>query len=86
MTKAFGHRGLLVWQEAMDLVTEIYRLTKTFAKEELFGLSVQLRHAAISVPSNIAEGAARISHKEFRHFLSIARGRLQKLRRRFANR
>ena len=79
MTKATGHRELRVWQEAMDLVSEVYRLTKLFPKEELFGLSAQLRRAAVSVPSNIAEGAARLSRKEFRQYLSVARGSLAEI-------
>jgi len=68
------YKKLKVWQKAMDLVEEVYRLTKTLPKEETYGLVNQLRRAAISVPSNIAEGNARNSHKEYIHFLSIARG------------
>jgi len=56
-----GHRDLPVWKEAMELVTEIYRLTSSFPKEETFGLVAQMRRAAVSVPSNLAEGAARAS-------------------------
>jgi four helix bundle protein len=52
------HRNLVAWQKAMDLVMEIYRITKGFPETELYGLTAQLRRAAISVPSNIAEGAA----------------------------
>ena len=63
----------------MRLVQEIYALTSTFPKEELFGLSSQMRRAAISAPSNIAEGAARNSTKELIHFLSIASGSLAEL-------
>lgn len=58
----------------MELATDIYTATKTFRKEEVYGLTSQLRRAAVSVPSNIAEGAGRNSNKEFRQFLAIANG------------
>lgn len=58
----------------MELATDIYTATKTFPKEEVYGLTSQLRRAAVSVPSNIAEGAGRNSNKEFRQFLAIANG------------
>ena len=73
------HRDLKVWQEAMTLVKETYLLTSAFPPEELYGLSAQLRRSAVSVPSNIAEGAARSSKKEFLQFLSVARGSLSEL-------
>ena len=63
----------------MELVEEVYRLTATFPKEEQYGLVSQMRRAAISVPSNLAEGAARDGQKEFAHFLSIARGSISEL-------
>jgi len=69
-------RDLVVWQKAMDSVTEIYRVTQKFPKEEIFGLISQLRRAAVSVPSNIAEGQGRLTEKEFRQFLGNARGSL----------
>jgi four helix bundle protein len=69
-------RDLIVWQKSMDLVEVIYQMTKTFTKEELYGLTNQLRRAAVSIPSNIAEGHARSSTAEFVRFLSIARGSL----------
>ena len=65
---------LIVYQKAMVMVTKVYAITKQFPKEERFGLVNQLRRAAVSVPSNIAEGAGRNSNNEFRRFLSIARG------------
>jgi len=73
------HHDLRVWQDAMELVTRIYSVTGTFPAEERFGLTSQIRRASISVPSNIAEGAARGSRKEFIHFLTIARGSLSEL-------
>lgn len=73
------HRELLVWQEAIALVKLVYQISSSFPKEEQFGLIAQMRRAAVSVPSNIAEGAARISRKEFVQFLAIARGSLSEL-------
>jgi four helix bundle protein len=58
----------------MEPVTEVYRISKDFPKEELFGLTSQIRRAAVSIPSNIAEGHAKLSHKEYQHFLGQARG------------
>jgi four helix bundle protein len=72
-------QDLVVWQKAITLVTEIYRVTQKFPKEEIFGLISQLRRAAVSVPSNIAEGQGRLSEKEFRQFLGNARGSLSEL-------
>jgi four helix bundle protein len=73
------YMDLIGWQKAMDLVTEVYRLTKKLPKEEMFGLSSQLRRAAVSIPSNIAEGQGRLSKGEFRLFLGNARGSLSEL-------
>ena len=73
------HQGLLVWQQAMVLVKSVYAVTTDFPKHEVFGLTSQMRRAAISVPSNIAEGAGRASKKEFLQFLPIARGSLNEL-------
>lgn len=73
------HKDLEVWKLSVDLVTEIYQLTSTFPKEERFGLTNQIRRSSISVPSNIAEGAARHSQKEFIQFLYIALGSQQDL-------
>lgn len=74
-----GYRDLLVWQSAMLIAEDVYRLTESLPKHELFGLTSQLRRAAISTPSNIAEGHARNSPKEFNHFLGIALGSLAEL-------
>lgn len=68
------HKELDVWKTGVDLVTEVYVTTKTFPKEELYGLTNQLRRAAVSIPSNIAEGAARQTTKEFVQFLYISLG------------
>ena len=67
---------LIAWRRAMDFVEEIYKVTQRFPKEELFGLTSQLRRAVVSIPSNIAEGQSRRSSKEFLQFLGIARGSL----------
>jgi len=71
-----SYRDLMAWQKAMKLVTEIYAKTEGFPKTETFGLSAQMRRAAVSVPSNIAEGQGRDSPKEFLHHLSFAYGSL----------
>jgi four helix bundle protein len=73
------HERLEVWRDAMDLVEHIYRISANFPEIERFILTAQLRRAAISVPSNIAEGAARRSSSEYLRFLSIARGSLSEL-------
>lgn len=71
-----SYRELVAWRKAMKFVTAIYEATQAFPREERYGLTNQLRRAAVSVPSNIAEGQARFSPKEFHHFLTIARGSL----------
>jgi four helix bundle protein len=70
-------RDLRVWQEAMILAREIYKITAGFQRHEVYGLSQQLRRAAVSVASNIAEGKGHLSDKEFVHFLFHERGSLQ---------
>jgi four helix bundle protein len=72
-------RDLLVWQKAMSLVTEIYEASRLFPKDELYGLTSQLRRAAISIPSNISEGHARRSRSEYSRFVQIALGSLNEL-------
>jgi four helix bundle protein len=71
-----GHRDLIAWQKAMALVTAIYQATKDFPREEIFGLTSQIRRAAVSIPSNLAEGVGRNSANELRHFIGHARGSL----------
>ena len=67
-------KELIVWQKAMDLAELVYDVTKQFPREEVYGLTSQLRRAAVSIPSNIAEGQARNSTAQFLNFLSIAQG------------
>jgi four helix bundle protein len=74
-----SYKDLVAWQKSMDLVTDTYRATAGFPKDELFGLTSQLRRAAVSIPSNIAEGQGRLSEKEFRYFLGQARGSLMEV-------
>jgi four helix bundle protein len=69
----------IVWQKAMDLVTDVYRLTDGFPKREVYSLTDQIRRAAVSVPSNIAEGQAHFSKAEFSHFLRHSGGSLAEL-------
>ncbi|WP_348773454.1 four helix bundle protein [Halomonas sp. A020] len=73
------HQELRVWQQTMDLVEHVYTLTKTFPDDETYGLTSQMRRSAVSVPSNIAEGAARGSTQEFIRFLYISQGSLSEL-------
>ncbi|MDR2582650.1 MAG: four helix bundle protein [Fibromonadaceae bacterium] len=72
-------KNLVAWQEAMNLVEIVYLATKEFPKEEIYGLTNQIRRAAVSVPSNIAEGNGRLSGKDYAHFLLIANGSLKEL-------
>jgi four helix bundle protein len=72
-------KGLIVWQKAMDLVAEVYRVTDNFPKREVYSLTDQIRRAAVSIPSNIAEGQAHYSKAEFLHFLLHSSGSLAEL-------
>ena len=72
-------KDLLVWQEAMNLVEMIYLQTRTFPKEEMYGLTSQIRRAVVSIPANIAEGNGRRSRREYLQFLAIANGSLKEL-------
>ncbi len=79
MTTVRSYTDLIVWQKAIELVIGIYQATKGFPKEELYGLTSQMRRAAVSVPSNIAEGQGRLSTGEFKQFLGHARASLLEL-------
>jgi four helix bundle protein len=77
--KVKSYTDLIAWQKAIALVTSIYAATRTFPKEEIYGLTSQMRRAAVSIPSNIAEGQGRGSTNEFIHFLGTAKGSLFEL-------
>jgi four helix bundle protein len=74
-----NYRDLIAWQKAMELVELVYSETKKFPREEVYALTSQLRRAAVSVPSNIAEGQGRTSSREFLNFLSMAYGSLREI-------
>jgi four helix bundle protein len=74
-----SHRDLEVWKRSVDLVTTVYEVTKTFPKEERYGITNQIRRAAVSIPSNISEGAARRHNKEFVQFLYVSLGSISEL-------
>ena len=73
------HKDLRVWQQSIEMVTSIYKMTKAFPKDEIFGMVSQMRRAAVSVPSNIAEGYARGTDKETLHFLRISSGSMSEI-------
>jgi len=73
------HRKLDVWKKSMDFVKHVYQATGTFPKSEIYGLSSQMRRAAVSIPSNLAEGAARKGKKEFSQYLNIAQGSISEI-------
>jgi four helix bundle protein len=79
VSEAKPHRKLKVWQAGMDFVAELYKELEKFPMQERFGLTAQLQRAAVSIPSNIAEGAARRNTKELIQFLYVARGSLSEL-------
>jgi four helix bundle protein len=74
-----SYKDLLVWQKSIALCTQVYKICETFPKSELYGLADQMKRAAVSVPSNIAEGQGRQHRKEFLHFISVANGSLAEL-------
>ena len=73
------HKDLDVWKKSVDFVTDVYQITNTFPNHELYGIVNQIRRAAVSIPSNIAEGAARKHKKEFVHYLHVALGSMAEL-------
>ncbi len=73
------YQDLIAWQKAMDLVVAVYKATEGFPRHEMFGLTNQVRRAAVSIPSNIAEGQARDTTRDFLRYLATARGSLQEL-------
>lgn len=73
---ATSYQDLIAWQKAMDLVEAVYRSTRSWPKDELYGLTTQVRRASVSIPAKVAEGKGRIGPKEFAHHLSIAHGSL----------
>ena len=77
--KVESHKDLVVWQKSMDLVVLVYKLVQELPKSEQYALSDQIRHAAVSIPSNIAEGKSRNSIKEYKHFIGIAKGSVAEL-------
>jgi four helix bundle protein len=79
MTKIKTYRDLIIWQKSLALVTEIYKITKLFPKDETYGLTAQMRRCAVSIPSNIAEGYGRNSSSDYVRFLRIAMGSLYEL-------
>jgi four helix bundle protein len=79
MSEIKTHKDLKLWKEAMALAKGIYELTRDFPKEETYGLVSQIRRAAVSIPSNLAEGAARNSNKEFIQYLYVSLGSLAEL-------
>jgi len=79
MVKVKSYKDLIVWQKAMDMTESLYRIVKKLPKEETYALSDQMRRAAISIPSNIAEGFGRNSKKEYLQFLYIANGSICEL-------
>jgi len=79
MTQIKTYRDLVVWQKSMALVAEVYKLSKPFPKDEVYGLTSQMRRCAVSIPSNIAEGYGRNSTSDYVRFLRIATGSLYEL-------
>ena len=72
--KVKSYRDLLIWQKGMEIVNEVYLITNQFPKEEMYGITNQIKRSSVSIPSNIAEGWGRDSSQSYRHFLRIARG------------
>lgn len=79
MSTIKSYKDLLIWQKSFEIVISTYRLVKSFPQEELYALTSQIKRAAISIPSNIAEGYGRNTDKSFSHFIDISRGSLYEL-------
>jgi len=79
MARIDSYQQLEVWQKAVTLVTEVYQVTRTFPREEIYGLTSQLRRAAVSIPANIAEGRGRNTTRDYIQFLRVASGSLLEL-------
>ncbi|KAB2859331.1 MAG: four helix bundle protein [Flavobacteriales bacterium] len=79
MSSIKSYKDLLIWQKGFEIVVSSYKLTKTFPQDELYALTSQIKRAAISIPSNIAEGYGRNTDKSFSHFIDISRGSLYEL-------
>jgi four helix bundle protein len=79
LARPASFRDLILWQKAMALVRDVYAATKDFPREETFGLKLQIRRAAVSIPANVAEGHGRLTDLQYRHFLGNARGSLCEL-------
>lgn len=79
MSAIKSYKDLLIWQKGFDIVISTYKLSKSFPQEELYALTSQIKRAAISIPSNIAEGYGRNTDKSFSHFIDISRGSLYEL-------
>jgi len=79
MSSIKSYKDLLIWQKGIEIVVDLYQLVESFPKEELYALTSQLKRAAVSVPSNIAEGYGRNSTQSYIHFVSISRGSLFEL-------
>ena len=79
MKEIKSHKDLLIWEKGIEITLSVYQLVQSFPKDKIYNLSNQLKRAAVSIPSNIAEGFGRNSNKSFHHFLSISRGSLFEL-------
>ena len=79
MSTTKGYRQLIVWQKAMEMIPEVYRIIRVLPKEERFGMAEQMRRAAVSVVANMAEGQGRNGKRDFAHFLDISQGSLSEL-------
>jgi four helix bundle protein len=79
MSGVKSYKELLIWQKGIRIVIQVYKLTQSFPKDEIYALTSQLKRASVSIPSNIAEGFGRQTDKSFNHFLNISRGSLNEI-------